>query len=472
MSNALGSGFLEKVYENALAHELRKSGLESKQQHPIKVYYDGVVLNIAPLYELVPWKVAKKYWEELLDGKLALGRAWRWPDTFPAVGFDSGRLPCFLKFAIFLNGKTMNTRKAPNENQVRKWLEEGQLSLPPLSFTLRGVKRKYPAGGVFDFEMEARWGDQSAVFAVEYKSVFTPKAFRQTLNQCRVARLPANRYPLVMLPYLRPEQLEELESNGISGVDWCGNGVVIVPDKIRVFRSGGDNQFATYSPIKNIYRKNTSMVPRLLLTAARFTTVQEILAEVNRRNLFVQKADAIAMSMGTVSKALKQLEDDLIVGRNTEIRLLQADKLLEQLQQNYEPPKARPVRLKVDCEFAQLPQLVSTKLERNPTPLVATGLSSVSQYATMQREELLAVYCLEAKRIQAAIGGRETDRFPNLELIETLEQPLYFDAREESGFYWASPVQTWLELIRGDKRDRETAEQVKESILHNVRGDR
>ena len=30
---------------------------------------DGVVLNIAPLWELVPWKEAKKYWEELMDGK-------------------------------------------------------------------------------------------------------------------------------------------------------------------------------------------------------------------------------------------------------------------------------------------------------------------------------------------------------------------------------------------------------------------
>jgi hypothetical protein len=30
---------------------------------------DGVVLNIAPLWELVPWKEAKNYWEELLQGK-------------------------------------------------------------------------------------------------------------------------------------------------------------------------------------------------------------------------------------------------------------------------------------------------------------------------------------------------------------------------------------------------------------------
>ena len=33
------------------------------------VVNDGVVLNIAPLWELVPWKEAKSYWEELLEGK-------------------------------------------------------------------------------------------------------------------------------------------------------------------------------------------------------------------------------------------------------------------------------------------------------------------------------------------------------------------------------------------------------------------
>jgi len=41
--NALGSGFLEKVYENALAHELRKRGHTVSQQAAISVMYDGVV---------------------------------------------------------------------------------------------------------------------------------------------------------------------------------------------------------------------------------------------------------------------------------------------------------------------------------------------------------------------------------------------------------------------------------------------
>ena len=39
---ALGYGFLEKVYENALAYELKKLGFDAEKQVPIKVYYEGI----------------------------------------------------------------------------------------------------------------------------------------------------------------------------------------------------------------------------------------------------------------------------------------------------------------------------------------------------------------------------------------------------------------------------------------------
>src|SRR5512137_36340 len=41
-----GHGHLEKVYENALAHRLRKAGLQVQQQYAIKVYdEDGTVIG-------------------------------------------------------------------------------------------------------------------------------------------------------------------------------------------------------------------------------------------------------------------------------------------------------------------------------------------------------------------------------------------------------------------------------------------
>jgi len=45
VANGLGCGFLEKVYENALAHELGKAGIQVTQQQDITVRYDGVVVG-------------------------------------------------------------------------------------------------------------------------------------------------------------------------------------------------------------------------------------------------------------------------------------------------------------------------------------------------------------------------------------------------------------------------------------------
>ncbi len=43
--NTLGYGFAEKVYENALAIELRKRGLKVQPQRGIVVYYEGEVIG-------------------------------------------------------------------------------------------------------------------------------------------------------------------------------------------------------------------------------------------------------------------------------------------------------------------------------------------------------------------------------------------------------------------------------------------
>jgi len=39
--SALGSGFLESVYKNALQHELAKQGIGAVAEVPIQVFYDG-----------------------------------------------------------------------------------------------------------------------------------------------------------------------------------------------------------------------------------------------------------------------------------------------------------------------------------------------------------------------------------------------------------------------------------------------
>jgi GxxExxY protein len=45
VANALGHGFVEKVYENALAHEMRKRGLGAVQQRGIVVFCDDLIVG-------------------------------------------------------------------------------------------------------------------------------------------------------------------------------------------------------------------------------------------------------------------------------------------------------------------------------------------------------------------------------------------------------------------------------------------
>jgi GxxExxY protein len=73
----LGYGFLEKVYENALAFELRKQGLHVETQKPIEVYYNGqlvgeyfadLVVNNAVIVELkAAQKLSKNHEAQLLN---------------------------------------------------------------------------------------------------------------------------------------------------------------------------------------------------------------------------------------------------------------------------------------------------------------------------------------------------------------------------------------------------------------------
>ena len=43
--NQMGFGFLESVYENCMAIELRRAGLNIEQQQPITVHYHGEIVG-------------------------------------------------------------------------------------------------------------------------------------------------------------------------------------------------------------------------------------------------------------------------------------------------------------------------------------------------------------------------------------------------------------------------------------------
>jgi len=103
-------GHLEKVYENALAHRLRKLGLDVKQRHPIIVYdEDGTVIGdyIADLFVdnrlIIEVKAAKALADEHIAQLLGYLRASRHEHGL-LMNFGAARF-AIRKFALSQDGE-------------------------------------------------------------------------------------------------------------------------------------------------------------------------------------------------------------------------------------------------------------------------------------------------------------------------------------------------------------------------------
>jgi len=194
------------------------------------------------------------------------------------------------------------------ETKILEQLRNGKITLPPFALKYVGTGRKNRAGNALpDVLIELAWNNQEIRFAADIKALSTPKVFQNAINRMKLIALPKETFPMLVFPYLSETQLEQLEKEQISGIDLCGNGIVIVPEKLLVVRSGAKNSFPTYNPIRNIYQKNSSMSARVFFVQSQFKTVKEIHEKVNRCNLLVERWNMKRMSLSTVSKVLSAI---------------------------------------------------------------------------------------------------------------------------------------------------------------------
>ena len=112
--NSLGHGFLEKVYENALAIELKKLDLSVVQQESVKVYYEGsqvgdyfadIVVNGLVILEL-------KSAEALRNEHFAqLTNYLKATDKEVGMLLNFGRKPEFKRIVLGNESKTLHADK-------------------------------------------------------------------------------------------------------------------------------------------------------------------------------------------------------------------------------------------------------------------------------------------------------------------------------------------------------------------------
>lgn len=339
-------------------------------------------------------------------------------------------------------------------------LSSGAVTLPPATIKVIASEMPSSLAGRADGIAEVRWGEQNQRFLMECKRSGTPLAFENALMQVQSYARDAGIPPLLFLPYLSEAQLTRLEGEKVSGIDLCGNGVILATN-LRVWRSGHPNTFRFSQPIKNIFRGASSLIARCFLLRPRFVSLIELteyagLRQMEDANIFVSRN---SLTKATASKVVSALVDDLIVKRDrAELYLADADRLMDRLRANHAPITGRTITGKTPFGVEKIwDTLLSMRGSSLSFRYTATGAASAERYRVLSNSGPLSLYVGDYDAALNALQVRQSRIFPNIELIETVSDIAYFDARTEEQSVWASPVQTWLELAHGGPREQDAA---------------
>lgn len=331
--------------------------------------------------------------------------------------------------------------------------------LPPLRVEPRQPQAGAAPGTRPDAVVAVLWDGQECLFACEAKGRSTPRTIEAAIAQaCRSGGLLGLR-PLIVVPYLSEENLLWLEREGVSGLDLCGNGIVLAAD-FRVWRSGRPNLFRDSAPIRNVFRGVSSLIVRSLVLERSFASLTSL------RDFAVGRIPSGRLSLGTVSKVVKALEEERLLERGGEgLRLTDRSGTLRRLLQGSRPVRMARLEGRVELPPEEAWRRLWGLAEESPGYLcTVTGMGSAEKYGVLSSPRQLSLYVSDLDRTRDLLGVSETRVFPNAELVEDSSETAHFDRRVEGGIAWASPVQTWLELMRAGPREREAAEALGQAL--------
>lgn len=340
------------------------------------------------------------------------------------------------------------------EKQIKDSL--GKIDFEPLKIRLEDRKTSATDDAA---RLVIGWKDGSEYFLPEILGEASPK--QVDLSLFRIEEKTAGKsagkslFPIIIAPYLSEQALNRLAEAEISGIDLSGNGVVVIPGKLFVYRAGAKNKFLSNAPIKNVFRGTSSLVARVFFNKSEYENVGEILGEITERGG--------KTTFSTVSKVLKALEEELIIAKGEKVRLLDAKRLLEKLVKNYRRPEARRT-LSIKC--ADLSTALEKISENAKKKNIIFAWDYPARYIVMPSDTFpMKIYTESIDELLKGVDFTETSRFPDITLMETDETTLYFDRSREQESYFLSPLETYLQLATQGKREQEAALLMTDNLL-------
>jgi hypothetical protein len=264
---------------------------------------------------------------------------------------------------------------------------------------------------------------------------------------------------------------------GIDFLDLAGNISINVPGKFVLQRTGQRSKGVVESiegPREvNVFSGRFSRILRVLLQNPRNWTLSEIARELERESrdnrvpagfaANLQSRPSFAVSLGTISKALRTLEDQLWVRRRgTQVLVPEPKRLLDAWAAKYRERYRFRMRSSISCPnpFGQNLAAISQALGSLPVgPFAFTGPAAANVRAPFIDLDAVDVYLPQPKQTESLrdLAKRKADG-PPLRFLEPYDLGVFMYARQFDNIPVVSDIQTYLDLSARGGRDQKQAD--------------
>jgi hypothetical protein len=331
------------------------------------------------------------------------------------------------------------------------------------------LSERYQVDAIVEFSLQ---GGPTFEALIEIVTVATPKNVLEksrVLVECVNEDSNSDRIPMIVAPYMGAKQARILAEKGISWIDLSGNMSVRIPNKVYIERTGKPNRFPDTATIKKIFQGTSALVSRaLLLQPEGFMSLEKIVDFINQRNANI--------TLSTVSKVLKQLDNELLINRNKSlVTVADPEKLLEKLAEGYKSSTERKRRNSYRFAIANIEDLGYGNPTGYGIPCVeylAYGLyaAQIKGLATTEIKTIFVKDISDFRRIarEKWVSITPDAEFGNFIITETEDPGVWFNTKYPKHDMVVDDIELYLEMTVDTPRGPKIAEQLKQLILQKA----
>jgi len=299
----------------------------------------------------------------------------------------------------------------------------------------------------------------------EIVSASTPQTIlmgTRLLAACVAFDKEPDRIPLLVAPYIGAKQAKILADRGISWIDLSGNMSITVSNRIYIERAGKPNSFPDNAAIKKVFEGTSSLVSRaLLLEPEGFSSLYEIVDFISARDGNI--------TLSTVSKVLKSLEEELLINRSKSlISVPDPEKLMERLVEGHKNSTERKRRRTYRFSIGNMQQL-NAGVVGICKDYLACGFYA-AQIKGLAVADKITIFVKDVEQFrrkaeEKLVSITPDAEFGNLIIIETSDPGVWFNPGWRVVDSVVDDIELYLEMMVDTPRGPKIAEQLKQRIL-------